>query len=98
MQEDYEDFGWEGKIMTHYLKILPQYFQDVESDDKTFELRRNDRNYQPGDTLVLQEWTPEGGYTGQEATRYVPYVLHDNAFGLYKGWCILSLQRVEATT
>lgn len=83
--------------MTHYLKILPDYFKDVESGAKTFELRRNDRNYQPGDTLVLREWLPEGGYTGRELTRYVPYVLQGKDFGLVDGWCILSLHRVEAS-
>lgn len=39
--------------MTHYLKILPEYFKDVEFGTKTFELRRNDRDYHPGDMLVL---------------------------------------------
>ena len=87
--------GCGGALMTHYLKILPEYFGAIRCGVKTFELRRNDRNYQPGDTLVLQEWTLEGGYTGRELTRYVPYVLCGPALGLDPDWCILSLQRVE---
>lgn len=79
--------------MTHYLKILPKYFGAVRCGVKTFELRRNNRNYQPCDMLVLQEWTLEGGYTGQELTRYVPYVLYSPTLGLEPDWCILSLQK-----
>lgn len=81
--------------MTHYLKILPEYFRAVRCGVKTFELRRNDRNYQPCDTLVLQEWTLENGYTGQELTRYVPYVLYGPVLGLDPDWCILSLMAEE---
>lgn len=32
----------------HELKILPQYFQAVWSGIKTFELRKDDRDYQLG--------------------------------------------------
>ncbi|MDU7338595.1 MAG: ASCH/PUA domain-containing protein [Clostridium sp.] len=84
--------------MTHYLKILPEYFKDVEFGTKTFELRRNDRDYHPGDMLVLQEWTLESGYTGRELTRYVSYVLYGPVFGLNLDWCILSLQRMDVAT
>ena len=79
--------------MTHYLKILPEYFKDMESGAKTFELRRNDRNYQPGDTLILQEWELDVGYTGPKLVRYVPYVLYGPVLGLEPDWCILSLQK-----
>ena len=79
--------------MTHYLKILPEHFKDVESGAKTFELRRNDRNYQPGDTLILQEWELDGRYTGPKLVRYVPYGLYGPVLGLEPDWCILSLQK-----
>jgi hypothetical protein len=52
----------------HHLKTWPSYFQAIDRGEKTFEVRRNDRDYQPGDTLILQEWDPrkgEGVYTGQ---------------------------------
>ncbi len=49
--------------MIHELKILPEWFEDVTQQKKTFEIRKNDRNYSVGDTLVLREWY-KGKYTG----------------------------------
>lgn len=45
--------------MHHNLKIQPQYFCHVADGSKTFEIRENDRGFQPGDTVNLREWSPE---------------------------------------
>lgn len=50
--------------MTHDLKILPKYFEDVLSGIKTFELRENDRNFKTEDMLRLREFS-DGEYTGR---------------------------------
>ena len=42
--------------MIHKLKILPEFFPLVEKGKKRFELRKNDRNYQEDDILLLQEY------------------------------------------
>jgi len=44
--------------MTHNLKTWPSFFQAVKSKIKPFEIRENDRNYQVGDTLILEEFSP----------------------------------------
>ena len=44
---------------SHDLKTLPVYFDAVLRGDKTFEVRKNDRDFQTGDTLVLKEWDPD---------------------------------------
>ena len=36
-------------------KILPKYFRDVLDGHKTFELRKDEDDIQPGDTIVLKE-------------------------------------------
>jgi hypothetical protein len=45
--------------MKHELKIWPQYYCRVEDGSKTFEVRKNDRGFQPGDEVILQEYNPE---------------------------------------
>lgn len=44
--------------MTHELKIWPQYYCRVADGSKTFEVRKNDRGFQPGDTVILKEYDP----------------------------------------
>ena len=64
--------------MTHELKTWPEYFQAVRNRSKTFEVRKNDRNFHPGDTVILQEYDPiTKQYTGEHETRDVGYVLVD---------------------
>lgn len=56
--------------MTHELKIWPQYYCRVADGSKTFEVRNNDRGFQPGDTVVLREWDP----TIVERNNYEEYI------------------------
>ncbi len=63
--------------MTHRLKIWPRYFKAVCEGKKTFEVRVNDRGYQVGDVLELQEWCPiNKEYTGKSVTKEVTYILY----------------------
>lgn len=67
--------------MKHELKIWPQYFERVLDGTKTFELRENDRGFQPGDTVELCEWDPTKeerfvhGYTGRKLQFRIGYIL-----------------------
>ena len=38
----------------HELKILPQHYNNVKAGTKTFEIRKNDRAFQKGDTVKLK--------------------------------------------
>lgn len=40
--------------MIHELKIIPQYFEAVVKGIKTFELRKNDRDYKVGKMKILK--------------------------------------------
>lgn len=44
--------------MKHDLKIWPQYYCRVADGSKTFEVRHNDRGFQPGDEVELREYDP----------------------------------------
>lgn len=61
--------------MTHFLKIWPQYFCRVKDGSKTFEVRNNDRGFQPGDTVILNQWCPERAeFIGGQLTFKIGYV------------------------
>ena len=56
-------------------KIWPEYFEEVASGKKKFELRLNDFDINEGDTLVLEEWDPNTkSYTGRSIEKKVTYV------------------------
>lgn len=57
----------------HNLKILPEYFEAVINDEKTFEIRKNDRNFIVGDIAVLKEFE-NGSYTGRFVEAEITYL------------------------
>jgi len=82
--------------MTHHLKTLPPYFEEVYQGKKNFELRKNDRNFQLGDILVLHEWTADTEqYTGREIAKKVAYILEGGSLGLEKGYVIMALSEIN---
>lgn len=83
--------------MTHALKTHPQYFADVKAGIKKFELRKDDRPFDMGDTLLLMEWNPESlNYTGNAMELRIIYILRDAPhFGLMEGYVILGMEEIE---
>lgn len=73
-------------------KILPEYFKAVKDYRKTFELRKDDDNFEVGDTIRLAEWDGEK-FTGNICVRLITYILRDcPEYGLMPGYCILGVQ------
>jgi hypothetical protein len=84
--------------MVHYLKTVQPHFGDVWSGRKTFEVRYNDRNYQLGDYLVLQEYDAERAMlTGAEITAEVKYLLRDEHF-CKEGFVIMGIDAFKFQT
>lgn len=88
--------------MRHVLKTWPSFFQSLKSGDKNFELRRNDRNFKVGDTLLLQEFNPRADaleqYTGEELEFTITYLLKGTQvvdFGLDKDFVIMAIKPKE---
>lgn len=79
----------------HDVKLGATFFDDVKTGRKTFELRKNDRGYKEGDTIVLHEYK-DGATTGRTITKKIAYMLEDFT-GLEDGYCILGLGEVEET-
>ena len=61
--------------MEHELKILPEYFVAVAKGLKTFEIRKNDRNFEVGDILILNEiHYYSRNSTGRSVEKKVTYI------------------------
>jgi hypothetical protein len=83
--------------MVHELKTLPKYWDDVRSGRKTFEVRRNDRNFNVGDSLELYSYSGEENWQDGEFLEYwVSYILEGGQFGIEPGFVVLGLH--EATS
>lgn len=81
----------------HKLKCWPFYFDAVKKGEKTFELRKHDRDFQPGDILKLNEFKPKSNlYTGRHCYVLVTYVMTGPWGGLAEGWCILGIHKTSA--
>jgi hypothetical protein len=84
--------------MIHELKIWPEHFDNVVKGIKTFEIRKNDRNYQVGDQAILKRFDPNTKqYTGESCRIYIPYILygHKSDCGLNPDYCILSVKVIN---
>lgn len=81
--------------IVHSLKTWPEYFQAIDSGLKTFEIRRDDREYNVGDLLNLREWDADK----QEFTnsppllRRVTYIMRGFDFGLRPGFVALGIEK-----
>lgn len=95
--------------MHHNLKTDSEYFQAVQDGSKTFELRRNDRHFKVGDTIILNETVYSAmemingspvEYTGQTAFVMVTYVMQgyqdgveNPARALHHDWVIMGFRK-----
>lgn len=78
----------------HDVKLGATFFDDVKTGRKTFELRKNDRGYKEGDTIVMHEYK-DGTTTGRTIEKKIVYMLEDFT-GLEDGYCVLGLGEVKA--
>ena len=74
----------------HDVKVLPQYFEDILSGIKAFEIRYNDRDYKVGDLLCLREYR-DGAYTDRETVREICYMIDDPRY-CKEGYVVLGLK------
>lgn len=82
----------------HRLKTWPEPFEGLCRGVKTFEIRKDDREYKVGDFLVLDEWDPATqGYTSEQPlVRRVRFLLKE--FGLSDGHVAMSIEDVDLST
>jgi hypothetical protein len=60
----------------HVIKIWPEYYEQTVSGNKPWEYRKNDRDYQTGDTVIMREYHQVKGYTGNKIYANIGYLYH----------------------
>lgn len=61
--------------VTHIVRSWMHLYQPMAAGLKTHDLRLNDRDYQVGDRLLMQEYDPaKGALTGQETLVEITYI------------------------
>ena len=76
------------------VKLAAMYYDDVKDGKKTFELRKNDRNYKEGDKLHMLEFK-DGRHTGRTISADIVYLMEEYT-GLTEGYCILGIRVTAA--
>ena len=90
-------------MTVHELKLSTQFYDSVANRFKTFEVRKDDRGFKVGDTLILKEVIPmdDGGveFTGRQCSASVTYILTHDEFpaGVPDGYVIMSIIVLEGS-
>ena len=98
MTDQPTDAGSGRQVVEHELKCWPEFFSAILTGEKTFELRKDDRQppFRAGDVLWLREWRRgDKEYTGRDLRLTVTYVL--SGFGLERGYAVMGFQLPRET-
>lgn len=79
-------------MTVHYLKIEPRWLNRVRKNEKTAEVRLDDRDYQTGDHIILINTESNWDCV----RRSITHVLRE-APGLASGYVVLSLEDQRVT-
>jgi hypothetical protein len=78
--------------LSHYLKIDHCYFQAIQEGRKRAEFRKNDRDFQTYDEIELVS-----NFNGDKLTCRVTHILHGDLYGIPVGYCMMSIEVLEAS-
>ena len=79
----------------HELKTWPEYFEEIKTGDKTFEIRKNDRNFKIGDEILLDEYEPKlDRYTGRQLLGKITYIIRDFPIALKDNYIVFSFIQI----
>lgn len=77
----------------HRLKCWPESFGAIIAGSKRAEYRKNDRGFQLGDLLFLEEWHPgTEEYTGAVEEVRVTHILYGPDYGVPEGYVVMSIR------
>ena len=75
------------------MKTETEYYQAVECGDKSFEVRKNDRDFKVFDMVILHEVVngiPTGRILGPME---IIYILYGRIQGIDPDYCVMQLKR-----
>ena len=86
-------------MVEHILKTIDTVWDAVAAGEKTFEVRRNDRFFQSGDTVVLRKINDRGYPVTQLGNPFgtvdleftIGWMLQGGQFGIEPGYCVFQL-------
>lgn len=79
----------------HRLKTWDFYFDSVVRGLKTFEIRRNDRDFRVGDVLELMETVPDGLSPKQTGRSHRVQVCYMTDFGQRDNFVVLGIKPIQ---
>lgn len=82
-------------MQVHTIKCHPKYFARIIDGSKTFEIRKNDRDYQVRDELVITEYDPEIGGELEEASFIRARVTYITDFAQTADYVVMGIKLIE---
>lgn len=77
--------------MIHQLKVLPDYYQAIVDRRKTFEIRKNDRDFQVGDLVILKEFNG-AEFTKRHTKAQITYICD---YAQNENYVVFSIRLIE---
>ena len=80
----------------HKLKCWTPYYRAILAGEKKFDVRRDDRGFQKGDYVQLEQYEPGQGYVCDpddnipySFEKKIEYILTGGQFGIEPGYVVL---------
>lgn len=85
------------KLINHVLKIQSKYFYSILTGDKTFEVRKLDRDYKIGDVIQFNVIQQDGTTETPPYLYRIRYILTHDDFpdGIKEGYGILGIDLIN---
>lgn len=79
------------------VKTHPKYLAAAISGEKTFTVRKNDRDYEVGQIIRKMGYTPLKGYIGEQADFQITYILTHDDFpdGIKEGYIVCGIKLIS---
>ena len=79
----------------HELKTWDEFWDDLVSGAKTFEIRKDDRNFKVGDVLIQKKLNPRTKTFSGDILNF--YITYKTTFKQKKGYCVLGIRRISGS-